>query len=140
MASAAEETGFVLVTVGTTEFAELVAICVSEEFVEAVEAIGASGVVLQIGRQPFEALPEPLAAALEADDPELDVRLSMHSMSFRVVRFVPGIADLVRRASVVVSHAGELARAKGAVEADSSGMQDLDRSLTLCARSGGCWW
>ncbi|XP_006632919.1 UDP-N-acetylglucosamine transferase subunit ALG13 [Lepisosteus oculatus] len=79
----------VFVTVGTTSFDELIACVSSEDAVQALRALGYSRLVLQIGRGSVR----PDSAACPG-------------IELRVFRYKDSIAEEIRSADLVVSHAG----------------------------------
>jgi len=79
----------VFVTVGTTKFEALVATATSEAFIEAIKQKGYDRMVVQYGNGPT---PPPY--------------LPTDSFTVEYYKFKPTLADDVREAALVISHAG----------------------------------
>lgn len=91
------------VTVGTTSFEALIARALQAETAEALRAMGIGRVILQVGRDSSLELESPLMAELNSG---AVVRVTVGDLPFDVYRFKASIADDLRSADVVISHAG----------------------------------
>ena len=81
------------VTVGTTEFDELIRILDTEEFMEAVKLCGCKEVVIQYGRG-------------QREPNYINHECSKHGIKFSSYRFKSSLEDDMSRASLIVSHCG----------------------------------
>ncbi|XP_022084596.1 UDP-N-acetylglucosamine transferase subunit ALG13 homolog [Acanthaster planci] len=79
----------VFVTVGTTSFDALIQVVSSQQLCQQFEALGYSKVLLQIGRGVYE--PEPI---------------SKRGFRLEYYRYKDSIAEDIRKASLIISHAG----------------------------------
>jgi beta-1,4-N-acetylglucosaminyltransferase len=83
----------VFVTVGTTEFDELIAMLDGEAFASVLALQGCKHLTLQIGRGKHEPQYLPSAAAT-------------HGFEFECFRFRPSLRAEMQQATLIVSHAG----------------------------------
>nr|XP_006003669.1 PREDICTED: putative bifunctional UDP-N-acetylglucosamine transferase and deubiquitinase ALG13 [Latimeria chalumnae] len=81
---------YVFVTVGTTSFDELISAVSAEETIQLFQKLGYRKLVLQIGRGTVE--PKPYTTA---------------GFALQVFRYKDSIAEDIRNAALVISHAGE---------------------------------
>ena len=92
----------IFVTVGTTDFDEMIAILDSADFVSFLELCGCKKVVFQIGRGKYE--PKYLVDASRSKGKAR--KSGKHTFEFEYFRYAPSLKDYMKEASLIISHGG----------------------------------
>ena len=96
-------------TVGTTDFDEMIEALDSADFVSFIEACGCKRVVFQIGRGKYEpkylikASSETAATGVGG---KMGQGVGKASFEFEFFRYAPSLHDYMESASLIISHAG----------------------------------
>ena len=95
----------IFVTVGTTDFDEMIEVLDSADFVSFLELCSCERVVFQIGRGKYE--PKYLVDASSKTRRRGRSKASgKHAFEFEYFRYAPTLKDYMQNASLIISHAG----------------------------------
>jgi len=96
--------GNVFVTVGTTRFDALIQAIDSQAFLRVLKSKGFSSLKIQLGKGNY--IPQHIGALEEGQASLKDQRKDLERIAVSFYRFKPSIADDMRGADLIISHAG----------------------------------